>query len=87
MRFESEIDQEDGRAWTPGRRKVEGLVSRADSPGVGGKKAGKASPDTPIRISRLRRVVLSVTYSAGGCDNANLETAGTQSRMPADREP
>src|SRR5271167_3372474 len=37
MRFENKLGR---RTWTPGRRKLEGLVSRADSPGVWGERPG-----------------------------------------------
>ena len=70
---------------TRGRRGEGGsrvLFSRADSPGVGGRKAGRY----PLRRSPQFHAYgggLSVTAAAQLSDNGNTRTADIQSRMPA----
>ena len=44
MRLRNEIDQEDGRAWTPGRRKLEGLNFSRGLARSGWEKCRELSP-------------------------------------------
>src|SRR5271167_2529878 len=66
MRFENKLGR---RTWTPGRRKLEGLVFSRGLARSGWEKGRGSSPDTSTNNFTPAASALSVTYAAAARDS------------------